>query len=160
MEVECLDARFLPEGSLFNAATETRFRCRYAGGVELLCETEKSSVGARFEGSDGMVQVGYAGLFTRAESLKTSKIGAGEIHLYSSDNHVRKFRVHQEPAGAGGAVEVGHRSSSICHLGNIAIRLWKQGKKVLRWDPSEERFTNDDEANAMLARPMRGPWTL
>ncbi|MCR4415133.1 MAG: gfo/Idh/MocA family oxidoreductase, partial [Thermoguttaceae bacterium] len=58
VEVECLDAKFLPEGSLFNAATETRFRCRYANGVELVCETEKSSVGARFEGTEGMVQVG------------------------------------------------------------------------------------------------------
>ncbi len=162
VEVECLDAKFLPEGSLFNAATETRFRCRYAGGVELVCEVEKSSVGARFEGSEGMVQVGYGGMFTRPESLKTSKIGAGEIHLYVSNDHVGNFleciRSRREPAAP---VEVGHRSASLCHLGNIAIRLWKQGKKkVLTWDPGRERFSNDDDANAMLARPMRGPWTL
>ena len=55
-------------------------------------------------------------------------------------------------------VEIGHRSASVCHLGNIAVRLGK--KKILRWDPAAERFTNDDDANAMLTRPMRAPWRI
>ncbi len=33
------------------------------------------------------------------------------------------------------------------------------GRK-LKWDPKAERFDNDDQANAMLTRPMRKPWTL
>ena len=61
IEVELLEAKFLPAGSLFNTATETKFRMRYASGVELVCQTDKSQVGARFEGTDGMVQTGYAG---------------------------------------------------------------------------------------------------
>ena len=159
VEVELLDAKFLPKGSLFDAATETKFRCRYANGVEVVCDMDKSSVGARFEGTEGTVQVGYAGFFTKPESLKTAAIGPGEIQLYRSDDHVRNFldcvRSRREPAAP---VEVGHRSASVCHLGNIAVRLGK--RKVLRWDPAQERFTNDDEANAMLTRPMRGPWQL
>jgi hypothetical protein len=55
-------------------------------------------------------------------------------------------------------VEVGHRSASVCHLGNIAVRLGK--KKVFHWDPLRERFTNDEEANAMLTRPMLNGWRL
>jgi len=32
--------------------------------------------------------------------------------------------------------------------------------RKLFWDPVKERFKNDDEANAMLSRPMRAPYTL
>lgn len=160
VEVECLDARFLPEGSLFNAATETRFRCRYASGVELFCITDKSQVGARFEGTEGMVQVGYGGFFTKPESLKTAKLGPNDVRLYESHDHVGDFlqsiRSRRDPAAP---VEIGHRSASVCHLGNIAIWLWKRGiRKVLVWDPAAERFPHDDEANALLTRPRRPPW--
>jgi hypothetical protein len=53
-------------------------------------------------------------------------------------------------------VEIGHRSVSVCHIGNIAMLL---GRK-LQWDPAKEEFVNDDEANSMLNRPMRAPWHL
>jgi predicted dehydrogenase len=162
VEIECRSAKFLPEGSLFDAATETSYRCRYASGVELICQTDRSSVGARFEGSEGTVQVGYGGLYTKPESLKKSTIRANEIQLYHSDDHVRNFldcvRARREPAAP---VDVGHRSACVCHLGTIAVRLWKEGKrKVLRWDSQNERFSNDAAANALLTRPMRAPWSI
>ncbi len=47
VEVELLEAKFLPAGSLFNAATETKFRMRYANGVEVVCQLDKSQVGAQ-----------------------------------------------------------------------------------------------------------------
>ena len=43
--------------------------------------------------------------------------------------------------------EVGHRTASLGHLGHIAIQL---GRK-LAWNPDQERFVDDDEANRMLA---------
>jgi hypothetical protein len=33
-------------------------------------------------------------------------------------------------------------------------------KRKLQWDPSRERFRNDDEANALLSRPQRSPYML
>jgi predicted dehydrogenase len=159
VEVELLEAKFLPEGSLFNAATETKFRCRYANGVELVCEMDKSSVGARFEGTEGMIQTGYGGFFATPESLKKVELGPTDQPLYRSDDHVGNFlecvKSRREPVAP---VEVGHRSASVCHLGNIAVRLGK--KKVFHWDPLRERFTNDEEANAMLTRPMLNGWRL
>jgi hypothetical protein len=51
--------------------------------------------------------------------------------------------------------EIGHRGATVAHLGNIARWL---GRK-LRWNPAEEKF-DDDQANALLGRPMRPPWRL
>jgi len=39
----------------------------------------------------------------------------------------------------------------------IALRL---GVSKLRWDPKTEQVIGNDEANAMLKRPHRAPWTL
>ena len=52
--------------------------------------------------------------------------------------------------------EVGHRTTSLCQLGHIAI----QAGRKLKWDPDAERFINDDTANRLLSRPMRSPWRL
>ena len=56
--------------------------------------------------------------------------------------------VHQGPPRPRADVEIGHRSATVCHLGNIA--RWA-GRK-LRWDPVKEIFPDDAEANAYLDR--------
>ena len=45
-------------------------------------------------------------------------------------------------------VEIGHLSTRLCHLGNIAHRV---GRK-LHFDPATESFPGDNEANALLSR--------
>ncbi len=52
-------------------------------------------------------------------------------------------------------VEIGHRSATVCHLGNIA--RWT-GKR-LTWDPVQEKF-DDAEANTYLDRVRRKPYEL
>jgi hypothetical protein len=51
-------------------------------------------------------------------------------------------------------VEVGHRSATVCHLGNIAVRL----QRKIQWDPVKEQIVGDNEAAAMLTRPWRAPY--
>jgi len=170
VEVEDTGAQWPEPGSLFTTATKVSFRARYANGVELICETAKPGFGTRFEGTEGWVEYGYRGVQTGPESLTTSKIGPNEIHLPVSNparqeessrnhipDHVRNFidcvKSRQEPVEP---VEAGHRTATVCHLGNIAMQL----KRKLQWDPAREQFVDDDEANRMLARPMRGPWQL
>ena len=53
-------------------------------------------------------------------------------------------------------IEIGHRTTTACHLGNIALRL----EQKLHWDGRQERFIGNEEANRMLARPYRAPWKL
>jgi hypothetical protein len=81
----------------------------------------------------------------------------GTEKYHSGDDHVRNFldciKSRTDPAAP---VEIGHRSASLCHLGNIAIRL----KAKLKWDPKAERFVGDksDSANAMLNRESHEAW--
>ncbi|SFJ19335.1 Gfo/Idh/MocA family protein [Planctomicrobium piriforme] len=162
VEVECLDAKFLPEGSLFNTATETRFRCKYANGLELLCESGPEQVQVRFEGTDGWLQTGYKGTTASSPNLLEGlpqKNGTDGLDPHS--RHMRAFvtsvKAGKEPAAN---VEVGHSSATLCHLANVAIRQFpKTGPgHVLKWDPKAERFSNDDDANAMLDVKWREPW--
>lgn len=170
VEFEDRGSEWPPQGGLYNTATKTAFRARYANGVELVCQTAQPGFGTRIEGTEGWVEYGYQGLKTNPESLKTSPLGPNEIRLPASNpdrtqesgrnhipDHVRNFldavKSRKDPVAP---VEVGHRSASLCHVGNIVMRL----KRRLRWDPAAELFVGDDEANGMLSRPMRAPWRL
>jgi hypothetical protein len=86
-----------------------------------------------------------------------SVIGPDEIHLEESLDHhcnwldsVRSRRTPIAPA------EVAHRSCSACLIHHIAMKL----ERKVHWDPLRERFKNDDDANSMLSRPQRWPFTL
>lgn len=57
---------------------------------------------------------------------------------------------------AGGNADVAHRSATILHLANIAIRT---GRKI-RFDPIKDQIIGDEEANRLVNQPMRAPWHL
>ena len=144
-----------PTSGLFTTATKVDFRCTYADGVELTCMT--GGQGLRFEGSDGWVFVNRQILEAEPASLLQERIDPDEVHLYESQDHKQNFldciRMRKKPVAD---VEIGHRSATICNLGNIA--MLRNG--TLKWDPEREEFNDDDAANRMRSRPMRSPWTL
>jgi predicted dehydrogenase len=53
-------------------------------------------------------------------------------------------------------IEIAHRSTTACHLGNIALL---RGRKIY-WDRENERITNDEAANRLLTKAYRAPWHL
>jgi hypothetical protein len=57
---------------------------------------------------------------------------------------------------AGGNAEAAHRTITVIHLANIAIRV---GRKI-RFDPDKEVILGDEEANRLVNQPMRPPWHL
>ena len=159
VKVEHVYAEFLPAGSLFNAATYTHFRCTYDNGVVLDCMTGSPEVRCEFEGTEGSVRIDNQGrqFVTIPEKLKSDKFGTDLLEVYpSNDDHQRNFiecvKSRQEPAAP---VEVGHRSATVCHLGNIAVHL----KASLKWDPEKEQFIDHEQANAMLNRDAKQTWS-
>jgi predicted dehydrogenase len=156
--VEILNAKgVFPPDPLWDTATEYYFEAVYGNGVKLII-SNKERGGVTWEGTEGTVWADRGRHDANPKSLLTSKIGPNEVHLYESSNHYRNFidcvRSRKETAAP---VEVAHRSITICHLGNIALRL---NRKKLRWDPVKEQILGDDEAAKMLSRPYREPWTL
>ncbi len=156
VEIRNAKAVFDPD-PLWNTATEYHFEAIYENGIPMIISnTEK--MGVTFEGSKGKIHVNRGKIEADPAAILDSKIGPEGIHLYKSDDHFRNFIdcvISRGPTAA--PVEVAHRSITICHLGNIALRLKRE---KLRWDPRTEQIVGDDEAARMLSRPCRPPWTI
>jgi len=147
-----------PQDGLWDVHGDFYIEYKYANGVKLICADNKvNKQGVVFEGTEGWVYVNRGLIETYPKSLLSSKIRSEEIHLYKSTNHKTNFvECIKSRAETIAPAEVAHRSCSACVLGDIAMRL---GRK-LRWDPEKEQFIGDSEANKMVSRPMRSPWSL
>ena len=145
-----------PSDGLSDTATHFRFQCTFADGVVMeVWDGYRHSV--TFEGTEGRVYVGRDRNDAEPKSLLDSAIGPNEIHLYESRDHTANFLDcvrTRKPTIA--PPEVAHRSVSICHLANIAMRL----ERKVRWDPVREQFVDDPEADRFLVRAMRSPWQV
>jgi hypothetical protein len=73
----------------------------------------------------------------------------GDHHL----DWLQAIRTRRRPAAD---VEIGCRSTTVSHLGCIAY--WTG--RALRWDPAQEQFIDDPQANRMRRRAMRQPWQV
>jgi predicted dehydrogenase len=151
--VEILGRGQFPTSGLFTTATKVDFECTYDNGVHLTCKTGGS--GTKFIGTDGWIFVNRGTLLSSPDHIIKEPIKPDEIHLINSNDHkldfINSIYSRTQPITN---VEVGHRSASVCHLGNIGMLL----KRKLYWNPDLEEFVNDDEANSMLLRPPRAPW--
>jgi myo-inositol 2-dehydrogenase / D-chiro-inositol 1-dehydrogenase len=63
------------------------------------------------------------------------------------------IRTRKQPAEHA---EAAHRTCTLAHLANIAIRT---GRK-LKYDPVKEEIIGDEEANRLVNEPMRAPWRV
>ena len=153
-----------PKNGFNDTAIDWHVEMTYANGVRLIFTSTHNNVnspevGARFEGTEGwvMAQGNASSILAEPQSLLRTVIGPNEIHLPRSDNHAKHFleciRSRRETVAPA---EVAHRSTTLCLISDIAMRL---GRK-LRWDPATETFPGDEEANRLLSRAMRSPWTL
>ena len=140
---------------IWNTAEKYYFECIYANGVKLIVSSEEEIMGVKFEGSEGYVWATRGNHGASSEEIYYSELGKDDERLYHSENHYRNFIdcvISREEAIA--PAEIAHRSITIGHLGNIAMKLGED----LEWNPEKETFVNNKKANKMLSRPMREPW--
>jgi predicted dehydrogenase len=120
---------------------------------------------AELRGTKGALYVddnGYEIIPERGGQFQDSapRMEAAEVKSTDGDltvQHLRNFldcvKSRREPTGD---VEIGHRSTTFAHLGNIALAT----KSRIEWDAGKERITNNDAANALLHYEYRAPWKL
>ena len=129
-------------------------RYLYANGVEMI---HGDSGGVLFIGTEGKILVNRGKFEATPKELGEAPLGDKAIRLYNSYSHTKDFltcmRSRKKPICD---VEIGCRSVTVCHLGNLAY--WNHRR--LKWDPVKERFLGDEEANQWLDRPKRGPWKV
>jgi predicted dehydrogenase len=157
-----------PKDMLTDCATNWQVENRYANGVTLVHMDDATARkhplqqnghghGVLFLGSEGWVHVDRGRLDAKDASLLKWKPGPDDVRLLKSDNHHANFidavKGREQPAAP---IDIAVCSDTLCHLEQIAIQL----RRKLRWDPARESFVDDDEANRLLDRPMRGPWKL
>jgi len=126
-------------------------------GTRLVCSSQGEN-GILFVGeNDRTIFVSRGALRASDPRIIEEPLPSDAVRLGTATDHMRNFmdciRSRQQPICNP---VVGHRSVTVCHIGNIAVRLGRR----LRWNPREERFEGDDEANRMLSRDMRAPWRL
>lgn len=130
----------------------TGLKFTYANGIVMY---HGGPSGCTFEGDKGTIYVDRGKIESKPETIIKQQLKAGDKRVYRADNHAKNWldciRGRKDPICTA---EVGHHSAAICHLANIGYEL----RRELKWDAAEERFTNDDEANKLLDRPMREPW--
>jgi len=146
-----------PKKGLWDVHGPYHVRAKYANGAVMYI-SEKLPNGIRFVGEEGWIWVTRGNVLKAGPaSILKAEWTSSDVRLHASPNNdhhldwLTSLRTRQPNVAPA---EAGHRSSSACLLAHIAMRL----NKPLKWDPATERFTNSDEANAMLARPQRAPY--
>jgi len=130
----------------------------FASGLKMIyTDSPQQKSGCKFIGDEGWVHVDRPSIVAGPESLLETKLKDSDLHLRQSDNHVLDFiaaiRDRTKPVAD---VDAGYKASYLGMAADISARL----RKKLKWDVKKERFTAAEEANAMLARPLRSPWKL
>ncbi len=137
-------------------------RYLYANGVEMIHGGHMDPDGmerggVHFVGESGIVYVDRGQLKSWPENIVTDPLGASEKPLYKSNSHQQDWidciKSRKRPICD---VEIGARSVTVCHLGNLAY--WHG--RTLKWDPAKWQFVKDHEADKWRDRERRAPWKL
>ncbi len=163
---EVQGAGVLPAEGMTDTWISWQMELRWASGLKMNysnignpCES-----GCKFIGDEGWVRADRKGIWAEPASLLTVKLKPSDTHLHASPDYpnpytghtadfFRSMRSRQDPVSP---VEAGHAASTLGNVSDIALRLGRR----LKWDPTQDRFVGDAEANAMLTQADRSPWTI
>jgi predicted dehydrogenase len=139
---------------------------QYADGTELHADIRNwfagppEAAGVFISGSKGWMKVGddkaqvYFGRRNEPGPTLTAdeKRDGGQAHF---ENFIECMRSRKSDS-LRAPIEDGHLSTALCHLGNIAYRMGRS----LKFDGMKERFVGDEEADKLLSRAYRAPYSL
>ena len=120
-----------------------------------------SAVGKAFFPLDKYWKLDRSGYTVRSEKhkIKDKLVAAIDESEYRGPSHnhqcvfLENVRNHTKPAADA---ETGHYSTNPGHLMSIAYWTGRQ----IEWDGQNEKVVGDSDADAMVTRDLREPWTL
>jgi predicted dehydrogenase len=111
--------------------------------------------GCAWYGTEGMIVGGKRGgwqIFGKRNKLiEEIKSATGPDLAAHHENFLNCIRTGAKPHAD---IEINHRSTALCHLGNIAART----RSALVFDPAKEVFVGNDSAGTHLSRTYRSHW--
>jgi predicted dehydrogenase len=141
------------------------FICTYENRWDNGNSMYSKGYGIEFHGTDGTLFVDRSGFQVFPEKRRSGNkdvARTASMQMDSANNehfdHVRNFldsmKTRKRPISD---IEIGHRSTSTCLLGNVAYR----SKERIVWDVTRERPTErGSEVRKLLTRDYRAPWKL
>jgi myo-inositol 2-dehydrogenase / D-chiro-inositol 1-dehydrogenase len=158
-----------PTNKIWNVHGVYHIELLYPGGIRMTV-SDKLPNGIRFIGDDGWIFVSRDDQPVSAGDPAQSKGGLKPldasdpklldpngvtVHLpHSLEHHLNWLECVQSRQTPLAPADIAHRSNAACIVSWIAMKL----ARPLTWDPQQERFVNDDQANSMLSRPERAPF--
>ncbi len=145
------------EHPLYNTATDFYFECDYGNDLRMVVSSNERG-GIRFVGQHGWLWVSRGRI---EASFPLPEDGMSETERKAKPDSTAKHCANFSDGVLNGAktvapIEVAHRSITVAHLANIALRAGRN----IRWDPKTETILNDSTAGAMLTRDYRAPFRL
>jgi predicted dehydrogenase len=139
----------------------TDIKYTYGTGVIMHCRqklnAKSSEQGTEFVGDKGSLFVYRGGIVTTPNELLKGidlpKIPGSQANIAHVNDFFDCVKSRKIPAAD---ISIGHRSATVCHLGNIAVRT---GKKIT-WNPKTETIVGDADAAKWLTKEYRKPWVL
>ncbi|MGL6073937.1 MAG: Gfo/Idh/MocA family oxidoreductase [Fimbriiglobus sp.] len=126
----------------------------YANGITMLCG-QGFPQGTEFIGEKGSVFVTRGKYVVKPTELEKATTIATEL-AGSPGHHQNWLDCLKSRKAPVADVAIGHRSATVCHLGNIAVRTGK----TLEWDPVKEVIVGNSEAAKLTSKDYRAPWKL
>lgn len=141
---------------LWDTIVDFRVRYGFADGVVHEYTMGGGAATIKWIGSDGWIKVQYSNKIEASDpDILEAPLKDGEEDLSGTlsdkEDWLRAIKTGGEPLNP---FETGHRTNSLAQIGLAAIKTGKE----LAWGPATERFTNDEDANQLLDRPVRGDW--
>jgi predicted dehydrogenase len=134
-----------------------RVRMKFANGVLIRLEDNGPAAGGEFIGDLGKIRIGNNVVTSNPEEFVKIPRDDLKFRLPETGSHIQNWfdciKSREKPVAD---VEIGHRSAILCHLGNIVRWVGRP----LKWDPEQEEFPGDEEANQFSDRPRRKPFQL
>ncbi len=118
---------------------------------------QDNNIGTIFYGSEGYLLLGNGGWKTfLGRKREPGPSGEGRaLQLTHQRNFIDAIHANRPDLLHGSTLD-GHHSCGLIHLANISHRLGRD----LRFDPAAQRCQADSEANALLAKTYREPYSI